>query len=230
MDSSSKSDLSIKEKNVVFFSDDIFKINNETSIKKQLDSDIEREIAQSFFNILQEHSTADFLTIHIPFLFASLGISEDFIKLTLLKHYKNLTIDNTTNGKIIDFDKILHYIHKLLIFMENHATILEYWKLVLFNVPLKRESIEKFDNLEEINWFMQILNVKDLKSIEEMDKISANLIKNNKKEYKSKVPSTASQTFLVALKMINVASSTDSLYITYLDFAHLLGKLGLLEY
>ncbi|KAL6926890.1 hypothetical protein ACO0SA_003971 [Hanseniaspora valbyensis] len=114
--------------------------------------------------------------------------------------------------------------------MENQATIMEYWKLVLFNVPLKRESIEKCDNLEEINWFMQILNVKDLKSIEEMDKISANLVKNNKKEYETKVPSTASQTFLVALKMINVASSTDSLYITYLDFAHLLGKLGLLEY
>lgn len=230
MSSSTKSDFSIKEKNMLFFSDDIFNISNEKSLRKELDLDIEREIAQNFFNILQTNNTADFLTIHIPLLFETLGISDDFSKLTILKHYKNITIDSQNNARIVDFDKILHYIHKLLIFMENQVTILEYWKLVLFNIPLKRAAIEKHQNLSQVNWFLEIINVKEIKSIEEMDKISSSKIIKNNKVNKNYAVTKDSQIFVLALKMIKVASTTDSLYITYLDFAHLLGKLGLLDY
>lgn len=230
MSSPTKSEFSIKEKNLLFFSDDIYSISNEKSLRKQLDLDIEREIAQNFFNILQTNNSADFLTIHISLLFETLGIAEDFSKLTVLKHYKNITIDSQNNSRIVDFDKLLHYVHKLLIFMENQITILEYWKLVLFNIPLKRAAIEKQPNLNEVNWFLEIINVKEMKSIEEMDKINSSNDSKNDKANKKNELTKDSQIFVMALKMIKVASTTESLYITYLDFAHLLGKLGLLDY
>ncbi|XBW36074.1 hypothetical protein QEN19_001649 [Hanseniaspora menglaensis] len=230
MDTNTKSEFTIKEKNIIFFSDNLFKINNEKAIKKQLDTAIERDVAQVFFNILQEKNTADFLTVHIPLLFESLGIPESITNLTMLKHYKNLVIDSDDpNTKIVDFDKMLHNIHKLLIFMENESIIMEYWKLILFNVPFKKNAIEKKNDLSKINWFMEIINVKDLKNIEEMSKIQTLLDKQNKSKA-AKDYSVDSQTFLLALKMIKVASATETLYITYLDFAHLLGKLGLLNF
>lgn len=217
-----RNDLVLKDKNIIFFSDDVAKITTEKSIKAKLDETIEQEIAQNFFNIMQENKSSDFFKHYITFLFENLGISSEFNKLMVLKHVYQVLIEDTN---VVDFDKLLHFVHKLLIFMENETIIMEYWKLILYNIENKRSCINEAIQNDSMNWYMQMITTKDLNSIEEMSKIAnANDDKGKKTSHK------VTNTLLLVCKMIKTASGTSSLYVTYIDFAHLLGKMGLLEY
>ena len=159
-----RNDLVLKEKNILFFSDDIANITTEKSIKAKLDETIEQEIAQNFFNIMQENESSDFFKHYITFLFVKLGISSEFTKLMVLKHVYQVLIEDTN---VIDFDKLLHFVHKLLIFMENEAIIMEYWKLILYNIENKRLTINETIQNDRMNWYMQMITTKDLNRSEE---------------------------------------------------------------
>ena len=217
-----RNDLVLKDKNIIFFSDDIAKINTEKTIKTSLDETIEQDIAQNFFNIMQQNESSDFMKHYITTLFESLGILAEFSKLMVIKHAHQVLIENTN---VVDFDKLLHFVHKILIFMENEAVIMEYWKLILFNIEGKRTKIDNSIKNEEMNWYMEMISTKDLNSIDEMGKITG---ANDEKD--NKALSKDAEKLLLVCKMIKTASSTGTLYVTYIDFAHLLGKLGLLDY
>lgn len=215
-------EVSLRDKHIVFFSDDTAKVSTEKFIKAKLDESIEAEIAQNFFNILQEHQSSDFLKQYIPELFDRLGLIPDFTKLMVLKHAYQILVENTN---VVDFDKLLHFIHKLLIFMDNEAVIMEYWKLILFNIDGRSQKINHLISGGAINWYMEIITTKDLDSIAEMSKLS-----NNNEDKASKGPKISDDSLLLACKMIKTGSCTSTLYVTYIDFAHLLGKMGFLDY
>lgn len=215
-------EVSIKDKHIIFFSDDVSEINTEKSIKAKLDESIEAEIAQNFFNIMQENQGSDFLRHYIPELFGRLGLLPDFTKLMVLKHTHQILVEDTN---VVDFDKLVHFIHKLLIFMDNEAVIMEYWKLILFNIDGRSQKINHSINSGTISWYMEMISTKDLNSIEEMSKLSSKSEDKSNKESKF-----SDDSLLLACKMIKTGSCTSTLYVTYIDFAHLLGKMGFLEY
>lgn len=215
-------EVSIKDKHIIFFSDDVSEINTEKSIKAKLDESIEAEIAQNFFNIMQENQGSDFLRHYIPELFGRLGLLPDFTKLMVLKHTHQILVEDTN---VVDFDKLVHFIHKLLIFMDNETVIMEYWKLILFNIDGRSQKINHSINSGTISWYMEMISTKDLNSIEEMSKLSSKSEDKSNKESKF-----SDDSLLLACKMIKTGSCTSTLYVTYIDFAHLLGKMGFLEY
>lgn len=219
---SQANEVSLRDKHIIFFSDDIAKVNTEKSITAKLDASIEAEIAQTFFNIMQENQSSDFLKQYIPELFDRLGLLPDFTKLMVLKHACQILVEETN---VVDFDKLLHFIHKLLIFMDNEAAIMEYWKLILFNIDGRSQKINHLINTGTMNWYMEMISTKDLNSIEEMSKLST-----KGEDKATKGAKVSDDPLLLACKMIKTGSCTSTLYVTYIDFAHLLGKMGFLEY
>jgi hypothetical protein len=215
-------EVSLKDKHIIFFSDDIAKVNTEKSIRVKLDESIEAEIAQNFFNIMQENQSSDFLKQYIPELFGRLGLLPDFTKLMVLKHAHQILVEDTN---VVDFDKLLHFIHKLLIFMDNEAAIMEYWKLILFNINGRSQKINQSISNKTMNWYMEMISTKDLDSIEEVSKLSS-----KGEDKATKGSKFSDNSLLLACKMIKTGSCTSTLYVTYIDFAHLLGKMGFLEY
>ena len=70
-----------------------------------------------------------------------------------------------------------------------------------------------------------MITTKDLNTIDEITKIA-----NANDDKGKKTLPKGTDTLLLVCKMIKTASGTSSLYVTYIDFAHLLGKMGLLDY
>ncbi|BAO40629.1 DNA repair protein RAD33 [Kluyveromyces marxianus] len=102
---------------------------------------------------------------------------------------------------VIDFDKLMDTTYRLLIFMDNAAIIDKQWELLL------RYSgrMEQFPN---VSLRKHVLSVKDVQ--------------------KAAVQVDMDQSMIVS--MVSWATNGERVFVTYIDFAHCLGKMGVLRY
>ena len=103
---------------------------------------------------------------------------------------------------VIDFERIISYTYHILIFMDNEATIDEMWKLLVRQCARDVE----FPNVLLKN---HVLSIKDIQKV-------ANTVGMEKG--------------FGIIEMMSMATSGSRVYMTYLDFAFVLGKLGYLRF
>ncbi|KAL3233450.1 DNA repair protein RAD33 [Nakaseomyces bracarensis] len=103
---------------------------------------------------------------------------------------------------IVDFDLLLKVTYHILIFMDNESLIDQLWGLLL--QASGRLENDKVKDIKD-----HILSIKDLQKVENYlgDSDPRDLI-----------------------NMVSVATGGKRVYMTYLDFAYVLGKLGYLKY
>ncbi|CCK68804.1 Rad33p KNAG_0B03620 [Huiozyma naganishii CBS 8797] len=102
---------------------------------------------------------------------------------------------------VIDFSKIIRLTYHLLVFMDNESVINEFWSLL---VGYSGRDVQ-FPHVELQN---HILSVKDLQKVGNLvNEDSGNII-----------------------GMLSCATRGTRVYMTYLDFANVLGKLGYLRF
>lgn len=117
---------------------------------------------------------------------------------------EDITIEGTD---VVDFDKIVKQTVHLLIFMNNEEIINSFWTLLLKNSG----RLEKFP---EVKLKDHILSIKDLQKID--------VLLNNKS---NKVDGGVD-----IIGMLTCATYGSRVYMTYLDFADVLGRLGYLQF
>lgn len=103
---------------------------------------------------------------------------------------------------IIDFESLIRNTYYILIYIDNEDVINSLWGSMVKNCGRDK----KFPNIQLSD---HVLSVKDLQKI-------------------SNVVGMADQSGLI--QMMSCATEGNRLYLTYLDFAAVLGKLGLLRY
>ncbi|AMD21646.1 HFL210Cp [Eremothecium sinecaudum] len=103
--------------------------------------------------------------------------------------------------EVVDFEKLLSVTYRLLTFMDNERVIDDQWSLIVSYAG----RLDRFPNTELRK---QVLSLKDLQRCS------------------SQLSMEPQQT----LEMLACATEGRKVYITYLDFAYLLGKLGYLRY
>lgn len=103
---------------------------------------------------------------------------------------------------IIDLDKLLQYTYHLLIFMDNEETIDELWGLVV-------TASGRGTSFPQVNLKSHVLSIKDLQKA------------NN---------SAGLEQAYGIVEMMSCATGGQRVYMTYMDFAYILGKLGILRF
>lgn len=107
---------------------------------------------------------------------------------------------------IIDFDKIVKQTFHLLIYMNNEDIINSFWTLLLKNSS-------RMDKYPHVHLKDHILSIKDLQKIDVLLNNSNN--PNNNTD---------------VIGMLTCATKGKRVYMTYLDFANVLGRLGYLQF
>lgn len=103
---------------------------------------------------------------------------------------------------IIDFDKILRCTYYLLIYIDNEDIIDNFWEMLLKNSG----RMKKFPNVKLRN---HVLSIKDLQKV-------------------SNVIGMTDGSGII--EMMSCATHGSRVYLSYLDFANILGRLGLLRF
>lgn len=102
---------------------------------------------------------------------------------------------------IVDFDKLLSITYRLLIFMDNAEIIDSQWLLIL-------EYSGRIERYKHIPVRKQVVSIKEIQ----------------------RCASQVSMEQQKVVEMISCATEGRRVFIRYLDFAHLLGKLGYLRF
>lgn len=120
------------------------------------------------------------------------------------RFYKNVRKEQVAieGTDIVDFDLLLKVTYHLLVYMDNESLIDQLWQMLL-------QASGKADNPAIKDDKDQVLSIKDLQKTENY------LGDSNPHEL---------------IGMISVATGGKRVYMTYLDFAEVLGKLGYLKY
>ncbi|CCE62878.1 hypothetical protein TPHA_0D02410 [Tetrapisispora phaffii CBS 4417] len=146
--------------------------------------------------------------------FAKYSIEEDMTVANLKDYFNNLELPEILWSKIpsdefciegtsiIDFDLLMKKTYHILIFMDNEDIIDELWGL--FVKQSGRGA--QFTNVKLKN---HVFGVKDIMKV-----CNTVAMKQNDR----------------IIEMVSVATSGRRLYITYIDFAYIMGKLGLLRF
>lgn len=132
-------------------------------------------------------------------------LSSYFKELQLSEDFSKLVApsDLSLEGtNVIDFDKLLQCTYHLLIFMDNEDVVDEMWKLMIH--ASGREQAFPLVKLRN-----HVLSIKDVQKI-------SNFVGTESSEG--------------IIEMVSCATSGKRVYITYLDFAYILGKLGYLRF
>lgn len=103
---------------------------------------------------------------------------------------------------LIDFERLLKCTYHLLIFMDNQDTIDEQWTLLI-------QASGRDNSFPKVKLRNHVLSIKDMQKISSVVGIDQ---------------STG------VIEMVSCATSGKRVYITYLDFAYILGKLGYLRF
>ncbi|QLQ78306.1 hypothetical protein HG537_0A05530 [Torulaspora globosa] len=103
---------------------------------------------------------------------------------------------------VVDFTKLLTSTYHVLIFMDNEKTITEMWSLLVTSSGRDRD-------FPQVRLKNHVLSLKDLQKIRNYIGV----------EQSSGI-----------VEMISVATGGRRVYMTYLDFAYILGKLGYLRF
>lgn len=104
--------------------------------------------------------------------------------------------------KVVDFTKLLSGTYHLLIFMDNDKIITEMWSLLV-------EGSGRDRAFPAVKLKNHVLSLKDLQKIRNYVGIDQSV---------------------GIIEMISVATDGKRVYMTYLDFAYILGKLGYLRF
>ncbi|CCF57537.1 hypothetical protein KAFR_0C05460 [Kazachstania africana CBS 2517] len=107
-----------------------------------------------------------------------------------------------SNTRVVDFEKILKFTYHLLIFMDNESTIDELWSVLI-----------KYSGRDA--QFPNVLLKNHILSTKDLQKISNSIGMDNSSGI---------------IEMMNIATNGLKVYLNYLDFAYILGKLGYLRY
>lgn len=111
---------------------------------------------------------------------------------------------------VVDFDKIVKQTFHLLIFMSNEEVINSFWELLLKNSG-------RLENFPQVKLKDHILSIKDLQKID----VLLNSGSNNKEKQ-------VGNTDIIG--MLTCATHGSRVYMTYLDFCDILGRLGYLQF
>lgn len=134
----------------------------------------------------------------------TMELSSYFTELQMPKElYKLLNYqDLCIDGtNVVDFDNLVRATYHLLVFMDNQETIDEQWLLLV-------EFSGRGERFPRVNLRNHVLSIKDLQKI-------SNAIGGDNGHL---------------VDMMSCATNGKRVFITYLDFAYLLGKLGKLRY
>lgn len=120
------------------------------------------------------------------------------------RFYKNVRKEQVAieGTGIVDFELLLRVTYHLLVYMDNEPLIDQFWEMLL-------QASGKYGARGVRDQKDQVLSIKDLQKVENYlgDKDPRELI-----------------------GMMSVATGGKRVYMTYLDFAEVLGKLGYLKY
>lgn len=102
---------------------------------------------------------------------------------------------------VIDFEKLLDVTYRLLIFMDNESIIDKQWELLL-------KYTGRLQQFPKVALRKHVISVKDVQKAAVQVDMDQHII----------------------LSMVSWATNGERVFVTYLDFAKLLGKMGLLRY
>ncbi|KAL6941208.1 hypothetical protein ACO0RG_002328 [Hanseniaspora osmophila] len=177
---------------------------------KSVPKDIEEEVLTCYVDFNIEH---DMTIYDLQPFFEKLQLPHNIYKFVMYKGEKELCVEGTN---IIDFDKLLIETYHLLIYMDNVAVIDEYWSLLV-------ESCQRDQQFPQVKLKDHVIGLKQLRAI-------INNVNGSGEE------ETASGSTMPLIQMMKAVSSppqksgADKLFINYLDFAFMLGKIGLLKF
>ena len=173
----------------------------ENFLNCKIPQEIEDEILETFAKYSMEH---DMDTTDLINYFEDLQMPHELYKLV---RTEDVVIENT---KVIDFDKIVRVTYHLLIYMNNEDVVTSFWNLLLRNSG-------RLDNFPNVKLKDHILSIKDLQKID-------TLLNNNTSGNKS------NDNKFDIIGMMPCATGGSRVYMTYLDFANVLGRLGYLQF
>ncbi|EDO17656.1 hypothetical protein Kpol_1004p30 [Vanderwaltozyma polyspora DSM 70294] len=146
--------------------------------------------------------------------FAKYSIEKDMTKDDLNNYFDDLQLPKELYSKlrpedlciesteVIDFEKLLQHTFHILIFMDNEETIDTIWKLL---VTQSGREIQ-YPNVQLKNHILSVKDLQKLSATVGMDKSTG------------------------IVEMLSVATSGSRVYMTYIDLAYILGKLGYLSF
>lgn len=146
--------------------------------------------------------------------YASFSLEHDMTVEDLNKYFEQLELPRelykmipmselvVAGTNVVDFGKLLTSTYHLLIFMDNEEIITEMWSLLV-------EGCGRDRDFPQVRLKNHVLSLKDLQKIRNYVGV----------EQASGI-----------VEMISVATGGRRVYITYLDFAYVLGKLGYLRF
>ncbi|KAH3900343.1 related to DNA repair protein RAD33 [Saccharomycodes ludwigii] len=192
-----------KRSNVIKDYSRVEKFLNPTNIPPQIEDEI--------LNLYLEFSLeSDMLLKDLSSFFECLSLPA--VLYNKINYQNELCIENT---QVVDFNRLLQVTYHLLIYVDNEPLIMQYWKL-LVDYSQRKEQPSRFAEIEYKN---QILGIKELQKINES--INAHSITNDE--------DTNNQEPQILIKMLQCATRGKRSFITYIDFANLLGRIGLLR-
>ncbi|CAL9732077.1 DNA repair protein Rad33p [Monosporozyma unispora] len=162
--------------------------------------EVEDDILETFAKYSIDH---DMTVQDTQSYFEDLQLPRELYKLI---RKEDIVIDGTD---VVDFDKIVRQTFHLLIFMNNEDVINSFWALLLKNSGRS----EKFP---EVKLKDHILSIKDLQKVDV-------LLNNNNSSNKN-------TSGVDIIGMLTCATYGSRVYMTYLDFADVLGRLGYLQF
>lgn len=120
------------------------------------------------------------------------------------RFYKHVRKDQVVieGTDIVDFDKLLKLTYHILVFMDNETLIDSLWELLI-----RSSGKDRNGSVWDIK--DHVLSIKDFQKIENYLGDAQNIS---------------------LIDMVSVATGGKRVYITYLDFAYVLGKLGYLRF
>ncbi|KAK5780581.1 Rad33p PWA37_003220 [Arxiozyma heterogenica] len=167
----------------------------------KIPQEIEDEILETFAKYSIEH---DMDTTDLNSYFEDLQMPHELYKLVRIE---DVVVEDT---KVIDFDKIVKVTYHLLIYMNNDDIITSFWNLLVKNSG-------RLDNFPNVRLKDHVLSVKDLQKID-------TLLNNNV------ISSKSNSKHFDIIGMMSCATGGSRVYMTYLDFANVLGRLGYLQF
>ena len=102
---------------------------------------------------------------------------------------------------VVDFEKLMDVTYRLLIFMDNQLTIDKQWELLI-------QYSGRLEQFPQVKLRKQVVSVKDIQKAAVQIDMDQSLI----------------------LPMVSWATNGQRVFVTYLDFAKLLGKMGILKF